>query len=86
MDGIFKKIHKVLTRHDPISLIAQGAPDDEYDLEIPMIIEYLNSSPDQDLLADFMYSLYKKQFSEDFDVGPKETYIEIAKKILSQER
>lgn len=50
-EEIFGKIRKILSENDPIGLITEGAPEDEYDQLILNLIGALNKVSDSKLRA-----------------------------------
>ncbi len=80
-DKLYKNVAEIMRKRDPLKLIEEGAPEDEYNLQVPEIIKYLENSLDEDFLAEFIYQLYKSLFPPDFDIGDKDLYRKIAHEI-----
>lgn len=74
-------IQDILRRHDPVELIAQGAPDDEYDYIADKILS-LSAEKGEDELANSIYQIFTTLFDENL-AGDKRKYLILAKEILS---
>ena len=70
-------LRSILLRHDPINLVCDGCPEDEYDLEISTILPRLR----RDLLVSEIQRIIHKEFSHWFGedtAGPESAYEGIA--------
>ena len=77
-----EELKKILREADPLNLIEEGAPKDEYDLEVPKIKKFLNTHHTEAELTDFLMNMFKNQFHPDFNIGDPEVYKQIAKNIV----
>ena len=59
----FRAIKHVIDTADPMSLLSWGAPDDEYDYEVWLILDKLNDGRGD--LRTIVQDVFRKQFSED---------------------
>lgn len=55
-------MEKILREVDPYDLIAEGAPDDEYDFEAKYILEILNNSNSNVEIREKIYNHFFKTF------------------------
>ena len=78
MDMSFKitrsKLHKVIIESDPLKLISGGAPENEYDGEIELLLKQLTCGSEEEIL-DLVYKVFKDSFGE--SAGLKNDYSEI---------
>jgi hypothetical protein len=83
---LLDKITKIVNRHDPLGLLASGAPKDEYSSEIGDIARLLyKERTERDKLGVKIHKIFIKSFGENI-IGEKKKYEEIAKKILENEK
>jgi hypothetical protein len=76
-----KEIQNILRKHDPICLIAQGAPDDEYDSFADKIL-LVQKKENVEELAKSIHEIFIAMFDEKL-AGSLEKYRDIAYEILS---
>lgn len=79
--NIIKDVSKILEELDPLDLIAQGAPNDEYDNEAIHIAGYLIKSPSSGELKKIILDLFLKEFEESLDEEKLEILVEKLKNI-----
>ena len=78
------KIRYIILKHDPISLVICGCPNNEYDLEVDYIYNHLLNCETQlniDELANDIYKIFIKCFHVDI-VGNINIYINISQDLL----
>lgn len=81
--NILKKIEFFINAWDPINLLALGAPQDEYNLEIYCIfLWYIKFNNDNLSLGEIIYETFTYMFEECFD-SHKEVCYQIASLILN---
>lgn len=61
----FHELSKIVNEVDPINLISRGCPDDEYDLEVELILELIPSSKSLHQLAEMVQDIFIKSFNDD---------------------
>lgn len=79
----FILIKEIINRLDPIGLLKQGAPDDEYDDEIKKIaigLPICNSVTD---IQELVYNIFKENFGQE-TAGDISLYLDIAKSIFDK--
>lgn len=57
-----KVVKKHINRWDPISLLAGGAPSDEYDSEIKHVVDAVLNSNDQIAVAEAIKNIFDRMF------------------------
>jgi hypothetical protein len=73
-------VREVINRHDPLGLLRQGAPSDEYENEIFQITWFAESAAHEHAMLDGVYSVYRDMFAplelkkEDFRELAEELY------------
>lgn len=77
-------IKKYIDEWDPMELLEIGAPNDEYDTEVEMIIHQLQSSYDVSQLAKVIKDVFIEMFYVDEEIFSNEKCMEIAKNILNE--
>jgi hypothetical protein len=76
---IFFSVREIINTHDPIGLIAIGAPEDEYDPEVKTIVFQLKNVYTIEQIQDLVYQEFMRWFNEKSIVGERESYLEMAK-------
>jgi len=76
-----EKIKKILHDADILRLIEQGAPDDEYDLEIPQIVKIMNDSLTQEEFSVKLFQFYQEILGHSDIVGEYKAYESLARNI-----
>jgi hypothetical protein len=56
------EIKKALQEIDIFNLISEGAPLDEYEFEIPELLEFISKANNENELYDRLYEFYSKYF------------------------
>jgi hypothetical protein len=64
---------EIFTRHDPIGLIAMGAPADEYDPEIGTILPRLREARDEEDVRRMVHAEFVRWFGPDL-AGSEASY------------
>ncbi|PWB72811.1 hypothetical protein C3F09_06065 [candidate division GN15 bacterium] len=77
----YQKVKSVIARHDPIGLLNQGAPEDEYELEISLILPMLCKSLSVTQLSAQLSSLFRDHYG-DKTAGRKAMYEAIAADLM----
>ena len=65
-------LHQLLNKHDPMKLIAVGAPEDEYDQELFDIARRLHDCSSADDMVGMVHAVFCSWF--DAVAGPREAY------------
>lgn len=60
----YDAVKAVLHKHDPIGLIAGGAPDDEYDSQVGAIVRLLSNNIRDDELVKSIRDVFVDSFDE----------------------
>src|ERR1700753_2723735 len=68
---------EILASYDPLGLIAGGAPDDEYDIEVDAILLRLEEAKSVDILSEIIHQEFIRCFGLPPDY-PKTLYNDIA--------
>lgn len=76
---LFEKVRGIVNKTDPMDLMG-GAPIDEYEHEVALILTQLKSISDEKILGDRIYNIFLKSFDD--DIGSKEKYVDLAHQIL----
>lgn len=71
---IFLIIKEIINRWDPIGLLEDGAPDDEYDFEILKITNQITDYNSIYDLSNYIYNLFLKMFGDEINSKAKERY------------
>lgn len=79
-------IKKYIDEWDPMELLEIGAPNDEYDTEVEMIISQLPSIDHVSQLAKCIQAVFENMFYEDEDIFSIEKCTVIAENILNEIR
>lgn len=79
---VAKNVQEIINQHDPVGLVAGGAPDDEYDTEIGEIIAILRTETEKNSLADKINSIFKEAFGNEIEQN-KDLYLIIADELLN---
>jgi hypothetical protein len=74
-------LRELVTKHDPIGLIAAGAPLDEYDMESSSVLPRISPGQTVDEIIDLVYDVFTKYFGTDGTAGPRNAYTPIAQDI-----
>jgi len=80
--ALFLEVREIINKSDPIGLLKQGAPDDEYEKEVQEIIAGLNKCKNANQTQELIYRVFKNNFGEN-TVGNIELYIDAAKIIAT---
>ena len=78
--SLYTEVSRVMREADPIRLIAIGAPEDEYDVEIRTILPRLHEAKSSDDVQRIVHEEFVHWFSAEI-AGPAEQYAEVSKKI-----
>lgn len=68
-------MREIFNRHDPMGLIVDGAPADEYDNEIGTVVPRLRSAAGPDAVQRILVEEFTTWFG---DAGPAERYAALA--------
>lgn len=71
---------EILASSDPLGLVASGAPDDEYDIEVDVILLRMGEATSLDILSDIIYEEFIRCFGLPTDY-PKTAYTTIAVRV-----
>jgi hypothetical protein len=58
----FNDLRTIINKHDPIGLISNGAPDDEYEPEVKTIIVQLDNKKTEQQIHDLVYQEFIRWF------------------------
>lgn len=78
---LFIKIKEIINEFDPINLLKQGMPGDEYEGEIQSIVGGLSKCNDIPQVQLLIFSIFKDSFGAN-SAGSIDLYLEPAKKFL----
>lgn len=81
--NIFSLVKEIIDKNDPIGLLKQGSPPDEYDVEIKSIIDNASKCKTVKELQDKIYSIFRDSFGNETS-GNKGLYLAIAKDIFEK--
>lgn len=73
LNNDIKGISRIVSQFDPMFLIEQGAPDDEYSSEVELLSQILKDSPNLPSLRQAVTELFSY---ERFGVNPREGSIQ----------
>ncbi len=76
------RISLVINKYDPIKLLREGAPDDEYAPEAKMIAETLNEAKSESALKKKVYDIFVEMFGRDV-AGKKNKYRRLAQEVYA---
>ena len=82
----FMELRTIINRHDPIGLLAIGAPEDEYESEVKTIIIQLDNEKTEQQIHDLVYQEFIRWFNDKSTAGTKENYTGLAKDIYDWTR
>jgi len=77
---LYAEVSQLLREADPIRLIAIGAPEDEYDLEVSTILPRLREARSAAEVQKIMHEEFVRWFDAD-TAGPIALYARVAEKI-----
>jgi hypothetical protein len=78
---IFSIVKGIIDKIDPIGLLSQGAPVDEYDEEIHKIVSGLRTCDNVEKIQKLIYNIFKESFGQE-TAGNISLYLEAAKTIF----
>ncbi len=76
-----KHLRELVNKHDPIGLIAEGAPLDEYDMESGSLLPRISPGQSPDEILDLVYKVFTKYFGTDGTAGSRIAYTPFAQDI-----
>ena len=76
-------VKEIVNKIDPIGLLKQGAPSDEYESEIQLIVKGLRACSNIEDIQNLTYNIFKDSFGQDM-AGNISIYYEIAKNIFDK--
>jgi hypothetical protein len=68
------KLTEILNRHDPIGLIALGAPKDEYEPEVETIVPRLSAAENAADVTRIVWDEFGRWFGAASTTGPESAY------------
>ena len=77
---LYTDVSRLMRESDPIRLIAIGAPEDEYDVELRTILPRLREAKSPDDVQRIVHEEFAHWFSAEI-AGPAEQYADVSKKI-----
>jgi len=78
--SLYSEVSRLLREDDPISLIAMGAPDDEYDPEVSTILPRLREANAAVDVQRIVHEEFVRWFGADI-AGPLTDYADVAARI-----
>jgi broad specificity phosphatase PhoE len=78
--ALYTEVSRLMREADPIRLIAIGAPEDEYDVELRTILPRLREAKSSDDVQRIVHEEFVHWFSAEI-AGPAEQYAEVSKNI-----
>jgi hypothetical protein len=73
-------VARAIAKADPIQLLALGAPGDEYDGEVGVIVSQLQAARSEDDVCTIVHAEFVRRFGDEV-AGPRERYSEPAREI-----
>ena len=73
-------VARAIARADPVQLLALGAPGDEYDGEVTVIVSHLSTARSVEDVGRIVWAEFVRRFGEEV-AGPPERYAEPAEEI-----
>ncbi len=80
--NLFVETKKIINDCDPIGLLSQSAPENEYEEEVQKIISGLSACQSIHEVHLLVYNIFKKSFGDD-SVGNIDLYLDPAEKIFN---
>ena len=77
---LYAEVSRLVREADPIRLIAIGAPDDEYDVEVSTILPRLHEATSASDVHRIVYEEFVHWFDADI-AGPPEIYVAVSEEI-----
>lgn len=81
--AIVTTITEIVNRLDPVGLLGDGAPKDEYSEEIRLIASYIQDYTNVTKLGELIYSIFLESFDKEI-VGKKDDYLKVAEEIIEE--
>ena len=82
--SLYSQVSRLLREADPLGLIAMGAPDDEYDLEVSTILPRLREANAAVDVQRIVHEEFVRWFGADL-AGPITAYADVAERIWGRE-
>lgn len=64
-NDIYQIVKEIVDKWDPVWLLEDGAPNDEYDPEIKRIVNEMENITSREILSSYIYDLFEKMFGDD---------------------
>lgn len=77
------EVSRLIREADPIRLIAIGAPDDEYDVEVSTILSRMHEATSASDVHRIVYEEFVHWFDADI-AGPPEIYVAVSEEIWNR--
>jgi hypothetical protein len=78
---LMHELNQVVRKHDPIGLIAMGAPEDEYEAEVGTIAPRLRTAQSAQETTRIVYEEFVHWFGEESTTGPESSYAALGEAI-----
>jgi hypothetical protein len=78
---LIKRVVAIIDRHDPFSLRASGAPENEFEPQARRIVDARKRCRDQQSCLNVVWATFTDSFGE--SVGPRESVASVASEIFS---
>lgn len=76
---LYEALIQLLAEYDPMNLIVMGAPSDEYDLEVDVILQRLPEASSPSSLGQIIYEAFVHCFGSSFSLLPYQSTSERTK-------
>ncbi len=81
-----QELNEIVRQHDPVGLIAMGAPADEYESEVGTIAPRLRSAHDAQETTRIVYEEFLHWFGDESTSGPETAYVALGEAIWNATR
>ena len=75
-EALINRVIGIIDRHDPYSLRASGAPENEFEPQARRIVDARDRCMDEQSCLDVIWTVFTDSFGE--SAGPKEAFIPMA--------
>ena len=75
---LYDRLTEILCEHDPVGLVALGAPKDEYSVEVDKFLPFLPTIQSPILLSQVLYEVFVHMFDERMMCSRKAVFDPIA--------
>ena len=80
-EALIKRVTGVIDRHDPFSLRAFGAPEEEFEPQARRIVDARNRCPDEQSCLSIVWTTFTDSFGE--SAGSRDSFASMAREIFN---